>query len=231
VRVLIVDDEVQLATTLARGLRRRGLTVDVAHRGDDALEKAAENAYDVVVLDRDLPVLHGDEVCRRLVADRPGTRVLMLTAAASLDDLVAGLGLGADDYLVKPFRFAELVARIAALARRTAPAAPAVLRAGDVTLDPARFEAVRGDRPLHLTPREFAVLEALLRSPGQVLSAEQLFELAWDDRADPFTSSVRVIVSRLRAKLGAPELIHTVVGRGYRVEDGSPPAPQDDRRA
>ncbi len=219
VRVLIVDDEEQLAATLARGLRRHGMTVDVAHRGDEAIEKAGSTAYDVVVLDRDLPGVHGDDVCRRLATDRPDTRVLMLTAAASLDDLVAGLGLGADDYLVKPFRFAELTARLAALGRRAGAAAPTVLRWGDLTLDPGRFEVRRGDRPIVLTPREFGVLEALLRSPGRVLSAEQLFELAWDERADPFTSSVRVIVSRLRSKLGPPELVHTVVGRGYRIGD------------
>lgn len=216
-RVLIVEDEERLAETLARGLRRRGMTIDLAHDGAVGLGKALENPYDVVVLDRDLPGLHGDDVCRRLVAERPMTRVLMLTAASSLDDLVAGLAIGADDYLAKPFAFAELLARLTALGRRRTAAQPSVLRVADVSLDPQRYQVRRGDVPVSLTPREFAVLEELMRAPGHVLSAEVLFERAWDDQADPFTSSVRVIVSRLRAKLGPPPLIETVVGRGYRI--------------
>jgi DNA-binding response OmpR family regulator len=217
VRVLIVEDEAALADAIARGLRRRGWAVDLAHDGDEGLGKALVNDYDVVVLDRDLPVLHGDDVCRQLNDAARPCRILMLTAAASLDELVAGLGLGADDYLTKPFRFEELVARIAALARRAAAPTPVVLRVDDLVVDPARAEVCRGGRPLHLTARELAVLELLVRADGRAVSAEELFEKAWDDQADPMSTSVRVIVSRLRSKLGDPPLIHTVVGRGYRI--------------
>jgi len=217
VRVLIVEDETELAQALARGLRRHGFTVDLAADGGDGLHKAAVIDYDAILLDRDLPVVHGDEVCRRLNGDGHPARILMLTAAGELDELVGGLDLGADDYLVKPVRLEELAARLRALNRRRAPPAPASLRHQDLTLDPARLEATRGGRPLHLTPREFAVLELLVRAGGRVVSAEELLYGAWDENADPFTSAVRVILSRLRHKLGDPPLIHTLVGRGYRI--------------
>ncbi len=217
-RLLIVEDEVRLAETLAKGLRRRGVTVDAANDGQDGLHKALTTDYDVVVLDRDLPLLHGDDVCRAIIAERPSTRVLMLTASSSLDEMVHGLGIGADDYLGKPFEFAELVARVFALARRSTPAVPPVLSAGDIELDPGRCVATRAGRRLPLTPRELSVLEVLVRAGGDVVSATQLFERAWDDQADPFTASVRVIVSRLRAKLGDPPVIETVVGHGYRID-------------
>ena len=223
-RVLIVEDEVRLAETIARGLRRRGMTVDVANDGVDGLHRALEGAYDVVVLDRDLPDLHGDEVCRRLVASRSDTRVMMLTASGALDDLVTGLGLGADDFMAKPFEFAELHARLLALGRRSNPATPVVLRWLDIELDPARRLARRRTSDLSLTPRELDVLEVLLRADGGVVSAEQLFERAWDDHADPFTTAVRVIVSRLRSKLGEPTVIETVIGRGYRLIANDPAA-------
>lgn len=206
-----------LASTIARGLRRRGYAVDVASDGEEGLGKALVNDYDVVLLDRDLPGIHGDEVCRQIRLARREARILMLTAAASLDDLVGGLALGADDYLTKPFRFAELVARVQALGRRGGPSAPTTLLVADVELDPARHVVRRAGAPVRLTAREFAVLEVLLRADGQVVSAEELLEKAWDELADPFTSSVRVIISRLRSKLGEPSVIETVVGRGYRV--------------
>lgn len=215
--MLIVEDEPMLASTIARGLRRRGYAVDVASDGEEGLGKALVNDYDVVLLDRDLPGIHGDEVCRQIRLARREARILMLTAAASLDDLVGGLALGADDYLTKPFRFAELVARVQALGRRGGPSAPTTLLVADVELDPARHVVRRAGAPVRLTAREFAVLEVLLRADGQVVSAEELLEKAWDELADPFTSSVRVIISRLRSKLGEPSVIETVVGRGYRV--------------
>jgi DNA-binding response OmpR family regulator len=217
VRVLIVEDEVPLAEALARGLRRHGLTVDLAHDGGDGLRKAGLLDYDAIVLDRDLPEIHGDEVCRRLNGAGHSARILMLTAAGELDELIDGLDLGADDYLVKPVRLGELAARLRALGRRGAQPAPARLRHDDLELDPSRLEATRGGRPLTLTPREFAVLELLVRADGRVLSAEALLYQAWDENADPFTSAVRVILSRLRHKLGDPPLITTVVGRGYRI--------------
>jgi len=218
-RVLIVEDEVRLAETIARGLRRHGFAVDLAHDGADGLHRALEGAYDVVVLDRDLPELHGDEVCRRLVAERSDTRVLMLTAAAALEDLVHGLSIGADDFMAKPFEFAELHARLLALGRRTAPAAPAVLAWGDIEVDAGRRRASRHGHDLPLTPRELDVLELLVRAEGRVVSAEEMIERAWDEHADPFTTSVRVIVSRLRSKLGEPAVVETVTGRGYRLTD------------
>jgi DNA-binding response OmpR family regulator len=220
-RVLIVEDEERLAETIARGLRRRGMTVDVANDGVDGLHRALESTYDVVVLDRDLPALHGDEVCRRLVEQRADTRVLMLTAAGALEDLVTGLGLGADDFMAKPFEFAELHARLLALGRRANTATPVVLRWGDVQLDPARRQARRRTTDLALTPRELDVLELLMRAAGGVVSAEQLLERAWDEHADPFTTAVRVIMSRLRSKLGEPAVIETVIGRGYRLIEPS----------
>jgi DNA-binding response OmpR family regulator len=193
------------------------MAVDLAGDGAAALYKARVAPYDVVVLDRDLPVVHGDDVCRMLVAEQPGTKVLMLTAARSTDDLVAGLSLGADDYLPKPFRFAELVARLRALARRSGAARPAVLEAGDVVLDPASRTATRAGRPLDLTPKEFAVLEVLLAAQGAVVAPEDLVEKAWDEQLDPLSNTVRMTVMTLRRKLGDPPLVATVRGSGYRV--------------
>ncbi|MCQ4210731.1 MULTISPECIES: response regulator transcription factor [Streptomyces] len=216
-RVLVVEDHEELAETVAAGLRRQGMAVDVAHDGEAALERATVNRYDVVVLDRDLPGLHGDQVCRALAAAGSRERVLMLTASGTVADRVAGLGMGADDYLPKPFAFTELVARVRALGRRAQPALPPVLVHGDLCLDPARRTAVRDGRPLALSPKEFAVLELLLGARGAVVSAEQLLERAWDEAADPFTQTVKVTVSRLRRKLGEPSLIETVDRAGYRV--------------
>src|ERR687893_1366705 len=216
-RVLLAEDESRVADAVARGLRREGLAVDVAPDGAQALFKARVVDYDVVVLDRDLPELHGDDVCRALAAEQPETKVLMLTAARSTDDLVAGLSLGADDYLSKPFRFAELVARLRALARRAGPARPPVLAAADVELDPARRTAARAGRPLDLTPKEFAVLEVLLSAQGGVVTPEELAERAWDDALDPLSNTVRMTIMTLRRKLGDPPLLETVRGSGYRV--------------
>jgi DNA-binding response OmpR family regulator len=193
------------------------VAVDVANDGEGALFRARVNPYDVVVLDRDLPLVHGDDVCRTLATEQPDTKVLMLTAARGLDDLVEGLALGADDYLPKPFRFPELVARIGALARRSNPAQAPVLRAGDVELDPARREARRAARDLGLSPKEFGVLEVLMAAEGAVVSPEELLQRVWDENADPFTNSVRMTVMTLRRKLGEPAVIHTVQGAGYRV--------------
>ncbi|WP_433174023.1 response regulator transcription factor [Actinoallomurus sp. CA-150999] len=216
-RVLVVEDERVLADTIATGLRREAMAVDVAYDGASALERTSVNDYDVVVLDRDLPRVHGDEVCRSLVADGATARVLMLTAAGELDDKVEGLSIGADDYLAKPFAFAELIARIRALGRRSAPPLPPVLERAGVRLDPARREVTRDDRPVDLTPKEFAVLEVLMRGQGTVVSAEQLLEKAWDENIDPFTNVVRVTMMTLRKKLGEPQVIETVPGAGYRL--------------
>jgi DNA-binding response OmpR family regulator len=217
VRVLVVEDERVLADTIATGLRREAMAVDVAYDGASALERTSVNDYDVVVLDRDLPRVHGDEVCRSLVADGATARVLMLTAAGELDDKVEGLSIGADDYLAKPFAFAELIARIRALGRRSAPALPPVLERAGVRLDPARRSVTREGRPVDLTPKEFAVLEVLMRAQGTVVSAEQLLEKAWDENIDPFTNVVRVTMMTLRKKLGEPQVIETVPGAGYRL--------------
>jgi DNA-binding response OmpR family regulator len=217
VRVLLAEDERRVADAVARGLRREGMAVDVAYDGATALDKARLTAYDVVVLDRDLPVMHGDEVCQTLRGEEPDSRVLMLTAAAGVDDLVDGLSLGADDYMPKPFAFAELVARVRALARRAGSAQPPTLRSGDVELDPARRTVTRDGQPIELTPKEFGVLEALLAADGAVVSNDELVERVWDENADPFTNSVRMTVLRLRRKLGAPPLVETVKGAGYRV--------------
>ncbi|MFZ0191153.1 MAG: response regulator transcription factor [Streptosporangiaceae bacterium] len=216
-RVLVVEDFEVLADAIGTGLRREGMAVDVVLDGDDALEHLAVTRYDVVVLDRDLPGTHGDEVCRKLVAGPSGSRVLMLTAASTVKERVDGLGLGADDYLPKPFDFAELVARVRALARRSGAPLPPVLEAADVSLDPNRRVAFRAGRRLDLSPKEFAVLECLLSSPGRLLSAEDLLERVWDEAADPFTTAVKTTIRRLRAKLGAPPLIHTVREGGYRI--------------
>lgn len=216
-RVLIVEDHEELAHTVAAGLRQEGIAVDIALDGEEALRRTSVHAYDVVVLDRDLPARHGDDVCRSLASAGYPARVLMLTAAATIDDRVTGLGLGADDYLPKPFAFAELVARVRALARRSHPAVPPVLVRGDVRLDPATRVASRQGLRLSLTPKEFAVLELLMAAGGAVVSAEQLLERCWDEFADPFTQTVKVTVSRLRRKLGDPPLIETVPQAGYRL--------------
>jgi DNA-binding response OmpR family regulator len=216
-RILVAEDEPRIAAAVARGLRREGMAVDVAGDGAAALYKARVYPYDVVVLDRDLPELHGDDVCRTLTAEQPRTKVLMLTAARSTDELVEGLALGADDYLSKPFRFAELVARLRALARRSGEARPAILSAGDVVLDPARRIATRGGRELDLTTKEFAVLEALLEAQGAVVTPESLLEGVWDEQLDPLSNTVRMTVMTLRRKLGDPPLVETVRGSGYRV--------------
>jgi DNA-binding response OmpR family regulator len=216
--VLVVEDHDVLGRTIRTGLRREGMAVDVVGDGGDALDRLATTRYDVVVLDRDLPGVHGDDVCRRLVADRSPSRVLMLTAAGTVRDRVDGLGLGADDYLPKPFDFAELVARVRALARRSTPAVPPVLERGDVTLDPSRRVAFRGGRRLELSPKEFGVLECLLAAGGRVVSAEELLERVWDEHSDPFTTTVKTTVRRLRTKLGDPPFVETVREAGYRVE-------------
>ena len=216
-RVLVVEDHDGLAEAVAGGLRREGMAVDLASDGKTALERTAVTDYDVIVLDRDLPDVHGDEVCRALVANRAPSRILMLTASATIADRVEGLGLGADDYLPKPCDFAELVARVRALARRARPALPPTFAHADVKLDPALRVAVRGGRRLDLTVKEFGVLERLLAAEGRIVSAEELLEHVWDRNADPFTSAVKVAVNRLRGKLGDPPLIQTVRGGGYRI--------------
>jgi DNA-binding response OmpR family regulator len=216
-RILIAEDEPRLAQTLARGLRRGGWAVDVALDGQAALDRAALVDYDAVVLDRDLPAVHGDEVCRRLVAAKRPPRILMLTAAAEVDDRVEGLNLGADDYLAKPFAFAEVVARLNALSRRSDDARPPVLERSGVRLDPARREVLRDGRPVSLSPKELGVLDVLLRAEGSVVTTETLLERVWDEHTDPFTNTVRVTVMNLRRKLGAPTLIDTVIGAGYRM--------------
>jgi DNA-binding response OmpR family regulator len=216
-RVLVIEDDVELAEAIATGLRQERLAADVAFDGVSGLEHALENGYDVIVLDRDLPGMHGDEVCRRLVAAGCRGRILILTAASSIEDRVDGLGLGADDYLPKPFAFAELVARIRALVRRAQPAIAPVLRRGDLELDPARRSASRAGQPLDLGPKEFGVLELLLSAGGRAVSSEELLDRVWDEMADPFTTAVKVTVSRLRRKLGEPQLIETVPQAGYRI--------------
>jgi DNA-binding response OmpR family regulator len=216
-RILVAEDEPRIAAAVARGLRREGMAVDIAPDGAAALYKARINPYDVVVLDRDLPEVHGDDVCRTLTAEQPRTKVLMLTAARTTDELVAGLSLGADDYLTKPFRFAELVARLRALGRRTGEARPPVLQADDVVLDPAKRTAQRAGVDLDLTLKEFAVLQALLEAQGAVVTPEELLERAWDEQLDPLSNTVRMTVMTLRRKLGDPPLIQTVRGSGYRV--------------
>jgi two-component system, OmpR family, response regulator VanR len=216
-RVLIAEDEPRVGDAVARGLRREGMAVDLARDGETALRKALTAPYDVVVLDRDLPALHGDDVCRTLTAERPDTKVLMLTAAGGVDDLVDGLALGADDYLPKPFRFAELVARLRALGRRRGEPLPPVLRAGELELDPGRRTAARAGEPLDLAPKELAVLEALMAARGSVVSPEALVEQVWDEQLDPLSNTLRMTVMTLRRKLGDPPLIETVRGSGYRL--------------
>jgi DNA-binding response OmpR family regulator len=215
--VLVVEDETLLADAVARGLRRLGMAVDVAADGESALRRVEIDSYDVVVLDRDLPLVHGDEVCRQMVAREVAPRVLMLTASGTVEQRVEGLSIGADDYLGKPFAFAELVARVRALARRPASARPPVLERGDVTLDPAAWIVTRAEHRVSLTRKEFGVLQTLMEANGAVVSAEELLERSWDAHTDPFTNTVRVTVMNLRRKLGEPPLIETVIGAGYRM--------------
>jgi DNA-binding response OmpR family regulator len=216
-RILVVEDEPILADVVAQGLRRGAHAVDVVYDGAAALDRLDVNDYDVVVLDRDLPVVHGDEVCRTLAGRGCPARVLMLTAAADIDDRVAGLALGADDYLPKPFAFRELAARGAALGRRARPAAPPVLHRAGIRLDPHRREVYRDGRYVPLSRKEFAVLAELLRADGAAVSAEQLLEKAWDEHADPFTHAVRMSILKLRRKLGDPPVVLTEPGVGYRI--------------
>jgi DNA-binding response OmpR family regulator len=216
-RVLVAEDHERLARSVAAGLRRYGMIVDVALDGDDALARLVANRYDVVILDRDLPGTHGDDVCRRLVAEGAESRVLMLTAASSVKDRVEGLGLGADDYLPKPFDFAEMVARVQALSRRPGAAQTGRLEYADLSLDPATRVATRSGRRLALRPKEFAVLECLLAAQGKPISAEELLDRVWDPAVDPFTTTVKATINRLRAALGEPPIIETVRESGYRI--------------
>lgn len=216
-RVLVVEDERALADAVVRGLRREGMAVDVAYEGLSGHEMATVTRYDVVVLDRDLPGMSGDEICRDIVNTSELSRVLMLTASGTVADRVDGLSLGADDYLAKPFAFEELVARVRALGRRATPAAPPLLKAMDVQLDPGKRVVTRAGRSIDLTRKEFGLLEVLLRARGAVVSSEELLERVWDANADPFTTTVRVTMMTLRKKLGEPQLIETVVGVGYRI--------------
>ncbi|RIJ76260.1 DNA-binding response regulator [Nakamurella silvestris] len=221
-RVLVIEDEQRLADAIARGLRAEGMAVDVAYGGTEGHEKATFTRYDVLVLDRDLPGMHGDDILADLVEKGTLTRVLMLTASSGINDRVEGLSRGADDYLSKPFAFPELVARVRALGRRATPAAPPVLRAGDIELDPAKRTVSRSGELVELTRKEFGVLEVLLSAQGAVVSSEELLERVWDENADPFTTTVRVTVMTLRRKLGEPGVIDTVVGAGYRVVGDEP---------
>ncbi|MFG2302213.1 response regulator transcription factor [Actinacidiphila glaucinigra] len=216
-RVLVVEDEEMLAGAIAEGLRQEAFAVDVVHDGEAALERLAVNEYDVMVLDRDLPKLHGDEVCRRTASEGAETKILMLTVSTTVAERVAGLSLGADDYLVKPFAFAELVARIRTLGRRVRPPAPPVLERAGIRLDPHLRETYRDGRFVQLSRKEFAVLEELLRGRGGPVSAEQLLERVWDENIDPFTTIVRVTIRSLRRKLGEPAVVETVTGVGYRI--------------
>lgn len=216
-RVLVVEDEEELADVVARGLRQAGLAIDVALDGEEAIERAIGTPYEVVVLDRQLPGIHGDAVCRELVTFTPAPRVLMLTAAGDVTSRIQGLAIGADDYLPKPFVMAELVARVRALGRRPSVATPPILAAGNLVVDPARQVATREGKNLPLTRKEFGVLEVLTAAAGKVVSAEELLERVWDDEADPFTNAVRITIMTLRRKLGDPPLIDTVIGVGYRL--------------
>jgi DNA-binding response OmpR family regulator len=218
VRILVIEDERQLADSIAEGLRLHAMAVDVAYDGEAGLERASVNDYDVLVLDRDLPIISGDEVCATLVQSESDSRILMLTAATAVAQRVAGLGLGADDYLTKPFAFAELVARVQALARRVRPAIPPVIERSGIRLDTHRRTVLRDDRSVDLSRKEFAVLEELMRADGGTVSAEQLLEKAWDDQIDPFTNVVRFTVMNVRRKLGEPQVIETVQGVGYRLK-------------
>jgi DNA-binding response OmpR family regulator len=217
VRVLVIEDDEEMAEAVAAGLRQAQMAVDVAFDGLGGFTRAVNNEYEVIVIDRDLPGMHGDDICAELVSSGCRSRLLMLTAAAATDDLVDGLGLGADDYLTKPFEFPVLVARISALLRRAQPAIPPVIRHGDLEVDTARRRAQRAGRPLDLRPKEFGVLEVLLASQGRSVSAEELLERVWDEAVDPFTNVVKITISRLRTKLGDPPIIETVARSGYRI--------------
>jgi two-component system response regulator VanR len=221
VRALIVEDEVFLAEALQAGLRQEAIAADIALDGDDAVERVSVNDYDVVVLDRDIPGMHGDDVCAFITREHPTVRVLMLTAATRLTDKVQGFELGADDYLTKPFALEELIVRLHALARRPAAVAPPVLEFADLRLDPFRREVYRAGRYVKLTRKQFAVLQLLMQADGGVVSAETMLEKAWDENADPFTSAPRVTMSTLRKALGSPDLIATVSGSGYRLTEPS----------
>jgi DNA-binding response OmpR family regulator len=223
VRVLVVEDDEGMAQAIATGLRRARMSIDVALDGPSGLERALVNDYDVVVLDRDLPGLRGDSICERMMDAGRRARVLMLTAASTIDDTVDGLGIGADDYLTKPFAFAELVARIGALARRAQPSVPPVVSVGDLRVDTAKRRAWRRGQDLDLSPKEFGVLEILVTARGRVVATEELLERVWDEASDPFTTAVKVTVSRLRAKLGDPPVVETVARAGYRVAEGEGP--------
>lgn len=223
IRVLVVDDEAYLAEAVATALRRAGITAEVAGDGGEAVASLSKSSPDVVVLDRDLPGVHGDEVCRTIVRDFPHVRVIMLTASGTLDDRLDGFALGTDDYLPKPFELPELIARVHALAKRNAPERGEVYRCGDVRLDPFRREVTRGGEQIPLSPKEFAVLEVLMAAGGGVISAEDLLAEAWDECADPFTNSPRVTVSHLRRKLGLPWIVHTVPGAGYYAAEKARP--------
>jgi DNA-binding response OmpR family regulator len=216
-RVLVIEDDEEMAEAIGVGLRRAGMAVDLAFDGPAGLARAIDNDYDVIVLDRDLPGLHGDEICAGLLDLGCRSRVLMLTAASTVDDLVDGLGRGADDYLPKPFDFPVLIARIGALFRRAQPAIPPVLRHADLELDTAQRRACRAGRPVELTPKEFGVLELLLASGGRIVSAEELLDRVWDEAVDPFTHAVKITISRLRTKIGDPPMIETVPRAGYRI--------------
>jgi DNA-binding response OmpR family regulator len=217
VRVLVVEDEEQLAAVIAEGLRQNGFAVDIALDGADALEKAWANDYEVIVLDRDLPEVHGDDVCRELLKQESSARILMLTASGELEQRVDGLSLGADDYLPKPFAFSELVARVRSLSRRGTRVSPPVISRSGIDLDSGKMVASRDGHGLELTRKEFGVLETLLRAGGGVVSSEALLERVWDENADPFTNAVRITVGNLRRKLGQPSVIQTVIGSGYRI--------------
>ncbi len=216
-RVLVVEDVPRFANRIAEGLRDQGMAVDVAYDGHEAAAKLDLHPYDVVVLDRDLPGIHGDTLCQTITTSPDPAMILMLTAAGTPTDRVAGLALGADDYLPKPFHFPELVLRIRALARRKPTAQPHTLRAGGIELDPLTGTVTRDGHPIDLTAKERAVLEALLRAMPVALSVEQLLEQAWDENTDPFTNTVKVTIARLRRKLGEPDLIRTTPGVGYRI--------------
>lgn len=220
-RVLLVEDESYLAELVADGLRGQAIATDVAHDGAEALRRFEAMDYDVLVLDRDLPEVHGDDVCRHVVGSGRLTRILMLTASGTVRDRVEGLGLGADDYLPKPFSFEELVARVLALGRRARPALPPVLERAGVVVDVARRQASRDGRRLDLSRKEFAVLEALMRANGAVLGTDELIEQIWEEHITYNSNAVRVTVSKLRAKLGPPAVVETVSGSGYRMGAGS----------
>ena len=216
-RVLVAEDEQMLADAIAEGLRRESLAVDVVYDGEAAMQLLSVNAYDVLILDRDLPEIHGDDVCRAVFERSLDVRILMLTAASAVVERVAGLSLGADDYLPKPFAFVELVARVRALGRRARPASPPILERADIRLDPNRREVTRDGHPVALSRKEFSVLEELLRGDGAVVSSELLLEKVWDQNVDPFTNVLRVTVMTLRRKLGPPDVIQTITGVGYRI--------------